>query len=199
MQRHQKHHRLARYIGRRPRRFPLFACPRTNQDLVRYISLRGGDSREQRPAQGARHAWEDGHAGSETTGLEEEYLLATAAVDVWIALLEAQDCLAGLEAGKSGFEEFLLGEVSVAGEFARNVDGGVARDEVQNWRGHELIREDKISCVDGLEGRAGEEIGMAGAGASEDESPEGVVLGGRRRGWHVEFVGLVALRGRVSS
>lgn len=99
-------------------------------------------------------------------------LFAAAAVDERIALLEAEDRLAGLCGGEGGGKELLLGLLGVAGELAGDLDGRAARDEVQHAGGDELVGEDEVGGLDGVVGCAGQQVWVAGAAAGEDDPAE---------------------------
>ena len=55
-----------------------------------------------------------------------------------------------METGETEGEEFLLGELGVAGEFARDVDGCAAGDEVEDAGGDEFVGQDYIRAEDGF-------------------------------------------------
>lgn len=100
---------------------------------------------------------------------EEVELFAAAAVDVRVALLEADDDLARLESIKAHGQELLLRFFSIAGEFAGDVDLGAARDEIEDGGRDEFVGEDEVGGLDGTVGCEGEEVGIAGAGTGEDD------------------------------
>ena len=60
--------------------------------------------------------------------------------------------------------------LGVAGEFARDADWCAAGDEVEDTGGDELVCEDEVCGQDCFVGCAGEEVGVAGAGAGEDDA-----------------------------
>lgn len=99
-------------------------------------------------------------------------LLAATAVDEGVALLEAEDRLAGLCGGQRGGQQLLLGLLGVAGELAGDLDGRAARDQVQHARGHELVGEDEVGGLDGVVGCAREQVWVAGPAAGEDDPAE---------------------------
>ncbi|KAH6605207.1 glycoside hydrolase family 47 protein [Trichoderma cornu-damae] len=157
---------------RRLRRLALLPRPGADEDLVRHVSLRGGYGRKQGRAQRARHPGQDGHGAlrREAVPAEVGELLAAAAVDEGVALLEAEHGLAGPGGGQGGGEELVLGLLGVAGELAGDLDGGAARDEVEHARGHQLVGEDEVGALDGVVRCAGEEVGVSRAAAGEDDS-----------------------------
>ncbi|KAJ6446842.1 hypothetical protein O9K51_01615 [Purpureocillium lavendulum] len=156
----------------------LLAGAGADEDLVGDVALGDGDAGEEGRAEGARHAGQDADPVAEAPCLEPVHLLAAAAVDKGVALLEAQDGLALAHAAQRRLEELLLGALRVAGELAGDVDGRAPRDQVQHGRGDELVGEDEVGAVDGVEGGAREERGVAGPAAGEDEPAD---PGWRRR------------------
>lgn len=172
VQRHEEHdgargHKLGRH-----RRRALFARTRADEDLVRDVALRRRDRAEQRRAQRARNPRQHGDAVAQPARAKVHHLFAAAAVDERVALFEAEDGLAGEHAGVRGFQELLLRAVGVAGEFARNVHGRAARDQVEHACGHELVGEDQVGAENGLVRGAREQVRVARPAAGEDEPAE---------------------------
>lgn len=100
---------------------------------------------------------------------EEVELFAATAVDVGVALLEAYDGLARLEPVQAHGQELFLCLFSIAGEFAGDVDFGAAGDEIEDGCGDEFVGEDEVGGLNGTVGCEGEEVGIARAGAGEDD------------------------------
>lgn len=153
MQRHEKNNRLRRHIGWRWRRGPLPSRPRANQHLVRDTPMRRRNRRKQRRRQRTSDPRQDNRAIP--MPLEKHVFFPAAAVDIGIALLETENRQALGEVREPEFEQFLLGGIGVAGEFAGDVDGGAARDEVEDGGGDEFVGEDDGGDLDGAVGSHG--------------------------------------------
>lgn len=149
----------------------LLARAGADEDLVGDVALGGGDGGEQGRAEGAGDAGQDddGAGGGEAVLAEVGELLAAAAVDEGVALLEAEDRLAGAGGGEGGGQELVLGLLGVARELAGDLDGGAARDQVEHARGDELVGEDEVGGLDGVVGCAGEQVWVTRAAAGEDD------------------------------
>lgn len=168
MQRHQEDDGLAGHIRWRIGTGALAARARANEDLISDGAMGRWDGREQGRAERRRDARQDGR---EVAVLSEEVeFLAAAAVDVGIALLEADDDLAGLEGVQAHAQELFLRLLRVAGEFARDVDFGAAGDEVEDGGGDELVGEDEVRGLDCAVRGEREEVWVSGAGAGEDDA-----------------------------
>lgn len=113
---------------------------------------------------------------------EENVLLATAAVDVRIALLDADDHFPLLQAGETPLEQLFLCAVCVAGEFPGNVHRCATGDEVEDGGWDEFVGEDEVGRLDGFVGCAREEIGVARPGARENDAAFTLGWGGCARG-----------------
>ena len=168
VQRHEEHEgaRSKEFGGFKGRAFAAGAG--ADEHLVGDTAVRRGDGSEERGAECACDARED--TGSVSVGAKEVVLLATATVDVRVALLDPNHDFASLEACQTELEELFLGFVSVSREFSRNMDGGAAGNEVENFRGNKLVGEDEVGGENGFVSCTGEEIRIAGAGASEDNT-----------------------------
>ena len=115
----------------------LTASTSADKYLVADRAMSDGDLGEQRSAERARDAWE--HGGDVAVLAEEIELFGSAAIQVRITLFEAENGLALLHCAEAHFEEFLLCCVSVAGEFARDLDGCAAGDEFEDTGGDEFV------------------------------------------------------------
>ncbi|GJC97649.1 hypothetical protein ColKHC_06475 [Colletotrichum higginsianum] len=111
------------------------------------------------------------HAVAEPVLAEVRHLLAAAAVDERVALLQPQHRLALPRARQRQLVELLLRLVRVAGELARDPHGRAPRDEVQHARRHELVREDQVRRLDRLVRRARQEVRVSRPAAGEDDPP----------------------------
>lgn len=158
----------------------LAPCPRADQYLIRDAAMCGRNGGEKRGGQCACNPRQ--HDGGEATVMEKRKLLGAAAVDVRIALFEAQHGVTSLKGVKAKGEEFGLRGVGVAWEFARDVHGGPAWDEIEDGGGDEFVGQDESGCVEGLVGGESEEGGRAGARAGkEDLRARDGAAGGERR------------------
>lgn len=86
---------------------------------------------------------------------EEVEFFAAAAVDVGVALLEADDDLAGLESLEAHGQELFLRLFGIAGEFAGDVDFGAAGDKIEDGGRDEFVGEDEVGGLDGAVGCEG--------------------------------------------
>ncbi|KAH0543731.1 hypothetical protein FGG08_001913, partial [Glutinoglossum americanum] len=138
-----------------------------DEELVCDAAAGSGDGGDEQGAEGGADAGQDD--GREAAGAEPQHLLCAAAEDVGVALLEAHDDAAGAQGGEAERQELRLGGVGVAGELARGVERGAAREEGEDRGGDELVGEDEVGGEEGAVGGGREEVGVAGAAAGEED------------------------------
>src|SRR5947209_3761360 len=94
---------------------------------------------------------------------KERQLFRTTAVQIWVALLQAQDMLALLQRFESETEQLFLCRISITRKLASNLDRCAAWNDIQDASRHELIGKDKVCRLNRIESCSGEEIRMAWA------------------------------------
>ena len=153
MQRHQEYDRLRRYIRWWSRRCALAAGPRADEDLICHAPMRERDGSEQRRGKRAGNSRE--HYRCESPFFEKCILFPATAIDIRIALLEAEDCEAFLQCFETERKQFYLSSVGIPGEFAGNMYRGTAGDEIKDGRRDEFVGKNYGRRLDGFMGSKG--------------------------------------------
>src|SRR5436189_5143080 len=92
---------------------------------------------------------------------EEGQFFCTTAVEIRIALLEAQDMLALFQSFKPQAKQFFLRCISIARKLASYLHDSAAWDKIQHACWNKLVSEDEVRRLDRIVCRSGEEVGVA--------------------------------------
>ena len=158
---HEEDDGLVGKVVRRVRRSAFTPSTSADQHLVTDGAVGDRNPREQRSAERAGDSWKD--RGDVAVLAEEVEFFRAAAVEVWVALLEAEDGLALLYGSETHFQELLLCCVGVAWEFAGDFDWRSARDEFEDAGGDQFVCQNEVGTANGLESCCCEKIGVSRA------------------------------------
>lgn len=138
VERHEEHGGAQQHELRKVGHHAAAAGAGADEHLVGHVAVGGRNVGRHRRRE--RRGDAGNHRGHVAVAREERVLLAAAAEDVGVALLEPHHLEAAAEAVEADVEKLLLRGLGVAGEFARDEHaGGFFGDQVEHLLRHELV------------------------------------------------------------